>query len=697
MNASADAPGGPPPAQGERPETIEPELETPAIDPSPAGIEPLAVRAQVVFVAFLGVGLLLASALTPLAMVIAWPILFLWPGWIVISRVAPHLPAPGRVALTIVASVYLSAHVVNVVARVGGFDRPAVFVSLAVIAMACLVLLRVRHPWLAPARLPSFAGMSESIRRDAPAWIIAAAIGATVLAVLGWNGWRQTEIGFVSGGWNWSDLLVHVAIGSSIQHGNFPPEVPYFSGVPLTYHWFADFHGAITATAADIDLIPAYFLSSALFAAVAALLVWTLALCLTRLRTVAAIAAILFCFGGGMGWLRLIGDVFAGGSPVDLITQGSYDNSWNDDWPFFRIASMLSTGFLPHRATTLGLPGLLAAVLLAVTCVGQRPAGVLLAGILAALLAPFHFYAFPATYLIVFLFVIASGAWRRRTVLRDGVLFLAPAVLALPFIAGAVAQQRDLGAFRFVLGWSEARFADGPLAVLFFYLTNLGLPFLLALAAVVAGRGLPRRWFLAAWLGALFLVPNLVVVSAVEFDMNKYFQIMWIAAAILAAWFIRRWHPVAVAAVIAFATISPALVAVWHVWNPALVIDTAHERAARWIEVNTPDRSVFVTDAFINSPIDLAGRLRISTFGPYAANLGYDPTQRDIDTKAIYCDGPEAAATTMGRYEATYVLSSLGQPECDDGVPTDFTGSLLFEPVYDLDGVLVWHLAGAVP
>ena len=56
-------------------------------------------------------------------------------------------------------------------------------------------------------------------------------------------------MGWVSGGWNWSDLLVHVAIGSSIANGNFPPDVPYFAGQPLAYHWFADFHGAISATA----------------------------------------------------------------------------------------------------------------------------------------------------------------------------------------------------------------------------------------------------------------------------------------------------------------------------------------------------------------------------------------------------------------------------------------------------------------
>ena len=219
------------------------------------------------------------------------------------------------------------------------------------------------------------------------------------------------------GGWNWSDLLVHVAIGSSISAGNFPPEVPYFAGVPLTYHWFADFHGAIASTVAGLDLIPVYFASSALFAAVLALVVWALARRLTGDRRVATIAAILVVAGGGLGWIRLVGDVIAGaGNAVDLVSRTSYDNTWVDGWPYFKIASIFGTGFLPHRATTLGLPGLVTAVLLVVQCLGRRPLGVLLAGVLAALLAPFQFFAFPATYLIVFLYVVTSGAWRARTV-----------------------------------------------------------------------------------------------------------------------------------------------------------------------------------------------------------------------------------------------------------------------------------------
>ena len=629
------------------------------------------------------------------AVVLVWPVLFFIPGWVVIRRIVPDLPLPGAVGAAFVTSVYVSAHLVNVVARVGGFGRGSIVVSALLLALGSLVVVGLRHRWLAPLARPTRAGFMAALRADRPAWIIAAATGLVVLVVLGGNGWSKTPDGWVSGGWNWSDLLVHVAIGSSISAGNFPPEVPYFAGVPLTYHWFADFHGAIASTVAGLDIIPVYFATSALFAAVLALVVWALAIRLTSDRRVATIATILVVAGGGLGWIRLVGDVLAGaGNPLDLVSSISYDNTWEDGWPFFKIASIFGTGFLPHRATTLGLPGLVTVVLLVVSCLGRRPLGVLLAGILAALLAPFQFFAFPATYLIVFLYVVTTGAWRARTVVRDAVLFLAPVVLAAPFIASAILLQGEVGSFKLVAGWGEGRFGDGPEAVVFFYLTNLGIPFVLAVVAAFTARALPNRWFLVAWMVALFVVPNVVVVSAVEFDMNKYFQIMWIAVAILAAWLIRRWPKPLIAAILVVSALSPALIAVWHLRSNTVAVGLAQETAARWIAANTPERSVFVADAFINSPVDLAGRLRITTFGPYVSNLGYDPAPREADTRAIYCDGPEVAAELMAKYRATYVLSSGGVP-CDGDPGTDFSSSPLFETLYDEDGVTVWRLAGS--
>jgi hypothetical protein len=74
------------------------------------------------------------------------------------------------------------------------------------------------------------------------------------------------------------------------------------------------------------------------------------------------------------------------------------------------------------------------------------------------------------------------------------------------------------------------------------------------------------------------------------------------------------------------------------------------------------------------------------------SNLGYDPGPREADVNTAYCDGPEAAATVMERYGATYALSSGGVLDCDDLDPTDFDSSERFVPVFEDDGVSVWRL-----
>jgi hypothetical protein len=203
--------------------------------------------------------------------------------------------------------------------------------------------------------------------------------------------------------------------------------------------------------------------------------------------------------------------------------------------------------------------------------------------------------------------------------------------------------------------------------------------------------GLPRRAFLAAWIIGLFAIPNVVQVSVVDFDMNKYFQAMWIGVAVVAAWLIRRWPAPAVAVVLALGVPSPLLVAGWTATSDLQVLSNADLAAARWVAGNTPPDAVFVTDGWVNSLTDAAGRRRLTTFAPYVANLGYQPDERVADVLAIYCGGdPERSVELMRQYDATYIVQG-GRPQpCV--APVDFGASGAFELAYD-DGPLIWRLA----
>ena len=632
----------------------------------------------------------------PLAVAGVWPVLLFVPGWAVLAMLRPRIDGAGRIGLAVVISVVASTHLVNALGHLlGGYSRETVFVAAAL--LAAFVIGVMHRTGVALPRLSRSAW---------PAAVVAA-FGMLVVGVtLGVGMWRTTATGISSGGTNWSDLGVHLSIAETLNAGgNFPPEVPYFAGEPLVYHWFADFGAAILARAADLFSIPAMVVQSTVLTGALALLVFSLARRLVRgvgARRVGTLAAALVIFAGGMGYSLFVRDVLSGaGDPLELIATNSYDNQWLVDWPYFRIPSVMGTGLLAHRATTAGLPILVGAVLLLLAglpTARQRAAGwddrpwlIGAAGLLGALLAPFHFFFFPIVPLLAFAWVVAAGRLLDRVAPRNALAFLAPYVLAAPFVIGPALQAGGSDAIRFVVPWQSAPHADGIPAVLFFYLTNLGIPFVLALLALLA-PSVPRLAFLGAWLIGLFLIPNVVQLSVIDFDMNKYFQAMWIAVAILAAWFVHRWPWPAIAVVVVLSVPSPLLVAGWTATSRIQAISTAEVAAATWVRDETPPDAVFVTDGWVNSLTDSAGRKRLTTFGPYIANLGFRPDERIADVMRIYCGGDaELSAQLMREYGATHVIDG-GRPQpCVD--PVDFGASSAFELVYEA-GPRIWRLAG---
>lgn len=701
---------------------------------------------------------LLAAWLLPgLAVIVVWPLLFAVPGWVVVALLRPRISATGRLGLAVVLSVAISAHLVYWASIVlGGYDRAVVFAVAGLLALPLPVVA-----WRSGTG--RFAAEARAARRAARRNVVplaVAAIGAAFVGLVLDSGlWHATDTGVSAGGSNWSDLGVHLSIAQSLNAGNFPPQVPYFAGAPLVYHWFSDFHAAIAAAAAGMFAIPAFVASSAILTAALALLVHGLARHLLGgpgARRAATVAVVLVIFGGGLGWIRFVADVATGvGDPVTLITHNSYDNSWYDAaghaapmWPFFRIPSVMGTGLLVHRATTVGLPILVGAVLLLAAGLPtaarrtrgwrDRPWLILAAGLLGALLAPFHFFFFPAFGLLALLYVLISGRLLDRDAPRNAALLLAPYLLAVPFAVAPLLNASGSGALKLDFGWESAPRSDGPLAVAFFYLTNLGVPCLLAIAAVVAPlrrtraaivvllvisgtllligaegsvRGVAalvllgaaavvavpaERRFLGAWAVALFLVPNVMQVSDIAFDMNKFFQAMWVAVALLAAWLVRRWPSIAIGGVLLLSVGSPLLVAGWTAFSREEVLDWNGIAASQWIAANTPERAVFATDGWLNSPTDAAGRLRLITYPPYVANLGFDPDARVEQVRQIYCSGDmDTTVSVMRQLGATYLLDQGRPDHCD--TPTEFRDGRQLHKVYENPALRIWQVVDGGP
>ncbi len=232
--------------------------------------------ARAALVAGVSLGLLVAAWLLPnLAIVLIWPLLYLVPGWATIAVARPRIEAPGRLGLAVVISVILSSHLVWWLSMAsGGYGRGVVFAASALLALPLAIAA-----WRGRLDLGSSL---RGIRRSWPPFALAGVASVFVGGVLGASLWRVTSEGVSSGGSNWSDLGVHLGIAQSVNAGNFPPQVPYFAGLPLVYHWFADLHAAMAASAASLFAVPAMVVQSAMLAGALVLLVHALARHLMR-------------------------------------------------------------------------------------------------------------------------------------------------------------------------------------------------------------------------------------------------------------------------------------------------------------------------------------------------------------------------------------------------------------------------------
>ncbi len=640
---------------------------------------------------------------------------FIVPGFVLFKALSAffgekYFSALEKLFLAIASSVALSAFSTAFIFKFG-----SAVIALAFLATALPLL------FLEVSLKKEFEDLKRDAKKHAPAIALSVFSFAFVFFVLSNSLWVPSQGGVLSNGWNWSDFLVHHAIIKSVLNGNFQPgtflpQTPFFAGTPLVYHWFADFHTVLLASPGVFSIIDLAVFENSFYALLLALGVYLLAFRLTGSRKIALLAGVLVVFGGGMGYLKFFQDFASGGNPAELLASHSYDNNWESGWNFlgvqFKIPSVLGAGLLAWRAMAAGLPILLASSLLLLCAFSEsdsKKEGVLaaFAGLVAGAGFMYHFYLLPAAMLLAASVFALKALDNFRELKRFAFAFAGfaamSAIMALPYAFAVLLRVSSSSGFFPNIGWESK--ATDAFSFIAFYALNLGVPFILALFAIALflfkvfkrEKRAGEKWIavLGLWAFSLFLVPNIVSFSAIAWDMNKFFSFMWVPVCILAASVLAGiWDKrglvgkSAVAILLAASVLSPLLVSAWFVSGHWMALSSGQVRAAEWIEENTPKNAVFATAATINEPTDLAGRLRIITFPPYASNLGLDVKEREADLRLLYCGSPENAAGVMEKYGATYVIDDY---ERGGGCGHEFAGSGFFEKVFEDGGVRIYE------
>jgi hypothetical protein len=558
-------------------------------------------------------------------------------------------------------SVLFSVELIYYLSLVFGYSRDTIIFSfLSLTAIYALVVYKRGESLKIPRLLRSSQIKKTSL-------LLFTIIFLVSFAVLVRSVWVGNQYGIILTGSNWQDTPLHYEIIESINHGNFPPQMPDYAGVPMTYHYFVDFHTAIIEKVFGYlpTLLPVL---NAVFIFVFALAIYALAR--PNGRRVAIIATVLAVFGWGLSYFGLLHDLFNGSFKVTSNYIYQYGNT-------FGLPSMFDN-LLQQRPLLVALPAF--ALVLALLLNMDDKKRILLAGIITGLVFQFHNVAF----LICYVAFAVAILFNIKNFKVSWLYFLVPSVVALPFIF----HNGPPLTFAFSTVWI-ANFAQNPFI---YYFLNLGIPFAIAIVSFVKpGHELLKGTFLF-----LFLIPNILLLTPNPWDMYKFFIFAWVPIAVLVGVVLSKTRKIVIVTLVLLSVLTSASVIVYNVGTNYTAANWNEYNLGVWVQNNTPEIAVFLTYYSIHCPPSfIGGRLTVSAYinWPYGWGVPLiDIYQRQSDIDRAYNGSTADLQQVIAMYNISYVYVGYDELNNYPNCTAHFDSINWLKPVYTDQNLKIYHV-----
>ena len=523
----------------------------------------------------------------------------------------------------------------------------------------------------------------------------------------------------------YGDLHLHLAIASSLRNAAFPPDYSIMPGELLAYPFLTD------SLSTSFMLMGFSLRASIVFPGI-----WMMGLTFSGYVLLAArmadskkgaVLAVLFFFlNGGLGFLYMVdmqGKVLGSANSnslqsaaglLDRIRLVLNEYYWTpaNHWEFgtynLRWSNVIVDMMVPQRTTLGGWTQVIPCVYLLYdalrpengaaalppadgpTAVRRRKTvswqQTALLGVWAGMLPMINTHCFLALGLMSAGWLVWDAIKSRKQIGACVAFWAVYGALA----AGLALPQMLTWTFRQTVGnqdflnlhfnWvnntgsdlSNIHLQDG---YLWFYIKNIGLPFVLLLLSLLEKN--EKRRFMASGAFVIFLAAELIQFQPNPYDNNKLFYIWYMLCAVLAADYALelldrlkglRARPViaVLAAVMCFA--SGTLAVAREINSPSTMRRYAPPyngeavAAAAFVEENIPQHAVFMTanDSF-NFVSSLAGRTIVCGPDLWLRYHGFDTDLRKEDISNFYKD-PAAGSGILEKYGVDYIL--VREAEC---------------------------------
>ena len=495
----------------------------------------------------------------------------------------------------------------------------------------------------------------------------------------------------------YGDLPMHLSFITNLVGKSFPADYPFYPGARLSYPFLTD---SLSSTWV--------LLGASLQAATVIPAVWMMALCytgvlvlgreLTAGRRTMILAAMLFFFNGGLGFLYdfdLAGGIDAEGrltvlSRLRHILEGWYQTPTNQPDPNnLRWSNVIADLMIPQRTLLGGWCMVIPCLYLLDAAFRPRqrerlggPRAVGLLGVWAGALPLIHTHSFLALALAslgALLYDLIHGDPRalgldrsRWRILRPYLVYGAvAAALSLPqlvcFTFAQTFRAEEAHSFlTFQFNWVNNRGGNGMRDLyLWFYIKNIGLPFLALLLALFEKKPRWRRLFAMAL--PIILAAELIRFQPNEYDNNKLFYLAWLLCCMIAAdWAGEMWarlkglqaRPV-IALLTGTAVFLSAGLTLWREAVSDYVAFSADAvEAGEFIRDETDRDAVFLSGTqHLNPALSIAGRTVVCGPDLWLYWHGFDTSARQEEIRQ-FMEDPDHHTDILTEYDVDYIYIS---------------------------------------
>ena len=501
----------------------------------------------------------------------------------------------------------------------------------------------------------------------------------------------------------YGDLAMHMSFVTSLKNSAFPPDYSIFPGMQLSYPFLMD-SLSTSFYLFGWSLQAALAVPGTLMMALCYMGVMCLAREMTAGKKTVILAALLFFLNGGLGFIYDFD--LAGGreydgtlslwSRIEAILDGYYKTPTNQPTPNnLRWSNVIADLMLPQRTLLGGWCMVIPCLYLlwttftpsgsrsADSSLGEGALGmkslrpVVLLGIWGGALPLIHTHSFVALALCSLGMLVYDMICREERLkqlgwyaLYGGIAFVLSVPQLFGFTFNQVFQEGMEGAgnsfIEFWFNWVNS--TDGTFSGMidgygWFYLKNIGLPFLILIFALFEKNSKWRRIFAGAL--PIILAGEFIRFQPNIYDNNKLLYLAWLLCCMIVAdWCCRIWHrlkgmrarPVIAALAAATFFLSAGLT----LWREAVSGYQAFSPGAvelgEYVRDNTDEDATFMTGVHHLNPVaSIAGRDIVCGPDLWLYYHGLDTTERKSEIRAFYAD-PVNNMDTLEKYGVDYIL-----------------------------------------